>query len=372
MNPLFAPSSHRCLVAAALVLLTLAVAPGRLESPALAQAPAPSFTEALFKSLQFRALGPAIMGGRIDDVAVVESNPHIIYVATASGGLWRTSNNGTTWEPLFDQQSHSSIGDVTVAPSNPELVWVGTGEANNRQSSSWGNGVYKSTDGGKTWEHMGLKDSHHIGRIVIHPTNPDLVYVAAAGHLWGPNKERGLFKTTDGGKTWTNTKFINEDTGFIDVALDPNEPDTLYAAAYQRRRTPFGFQGGGPGSALYKTTDGGATWKKLMEGLPVGDAGRIGIDIWRKDTKSRMSTLPKAASTAPMTKGQPGGRCRPSIRARCITANCALTRRTTSVSTCSAPPGMFQITAAEALCPCGSPSMAITTHSGSIRPIPTT
>lgn len=252
---------------------------------AQAQTASPLITESLFNSLQFRALGPAIMGGRIDDFAVVESDPATIYAATASGGLWKTSNNGTTWEPLFDQQSHSSVGTVALAPANPEIVWVGSGEANNRQSSSWGNGVYKSTDGGKTWEHLGLKDSHHIGRIVIHPTNPEIVYVAAAGHLWGANRERGLYKTTDGGKTWTNTNFINEDTGFIDVVLDPNEPDTLYAAAYQRRRTPFGFQGGGPGSGLYKTTDGGATWKKLTEGLPAGDAGRIGLAIWRKDSK---------------------------------------------------------------------------------------
>ena len=242
-------------------------------------------TEGLFKSLPFRAIGPAIMGGRIDDFAVVESNPHTIYAATASGGLWRTTNNGVTWDPLFDAESHSSIGDVTIAPSNPEIVWVGTGEANNRQSSSWGNGVYKSVDGGKTWTNMGLRDSHHIGRIVIHPTNPDIVYVAAAGRLWGPNRERGLFKTTDGGKTWTNTKFINEDTGFIDVAMDPQEPETLYAAAYQRRRTPYGFNGGGPGSGLYKTTDGGASWVRLGGGLPEGDAGRIGIDIYRKDPK---------------------------------------------------------------------------------------
>src|SRR5262249_33994377 len=241
--------------------------------------------ESLFKSLQFRPLGPAIMGGRIDDLAVVESNPHIIYVATASGGLWKTTNNGTTWEPLFDNESHSSIGDVTLAPSNPDIVWVGTGEQNNRQSSSWGNGVYKSTDGGKTWTNMGLKDSHHIGRIVIHPSNPNIVYVAAAGHLWGPNKERGLYKTTDGGKSWTNTKFINQDTGFIDVAMDPEDANVLYAAAYQRRRTPFGFNGGGPGSGLYKTTDGGSTWTKLTAGLPAGDAGRIGIDIYRKDSK---------------------------------------------------------------------------------------
>ncbi len=276
---------RRLFIASALLLTTLFFIYDHSNHPVQAQAANQTITEALFKSLQFRALGPAIMGGRIDDFAVAANNPHIIYVATASGGVWKTSNNGTTWEPLFDNQPVSSIGDVTLAPSNPDIVWVGTGEANNRQSSSWGNGVYKSTDGGKTWEHVGLKDSHHIGRIVIHPQNPDIVYVAATGHLWGPNQERGLYKTTDGGKTWTNTKFINEDTGFIDVAMDPSEPETLYAAAYQRRRTSFGFNGGGPGSGLYKTTDGGATWTKLANGLPAGDAGRIGIDIWLKDPK---------------------------------------------------------------------------------------
>ncbi|MBK7601693.1 MAG: hypothetical protein IPJ07_25455 [Acidobacteria bacterium] len=223
------------------------------------------------------------MGGRIDDFAVVEASPSTIYAATASGGLWKTINNGTTWDPLFDNQEVSSIGDVTLAPSNPDIVWVGTGEANNRQSSSWGNGVYKSTDGGKTWANMGLKDSHHIGRIVIHPTNPDIVYVAAGGHLWGPNKERGLYKTSDGGKTWVNTKFIDENTGFTDVAMDPSDPNILYAAAYQRRRTAFGFLGGGPGSALYKTSDGGSTWTRLTNGLPSGDVGRIGMDIYRKN-----------------------------------------------------------------------------------------
>jgi photosystem II stability/assembly factor-like uncharacterized protein len=248
-------------------------------------------SDELFKSLQFRSIGPAIMGGRIDDFAVVESNPDIIYVATASGGIWKTVNNGTTWEPIFDNQEVSSIGDVAVAPSNPEIVWAGTGEANNRQSSSWGNGIYKSIDGGKTWTNMGLKDSHHIGAIAIDPNNPDVVYVAAAGHLWGANKERGLYKTTDGGKTWINTKFINEDTGFIDLALDPEDPKTLYAAAYQRRRTPFGFQGGGPYGGLYKTSDSGATWTKLTNGLPSDVAGRIGIDIYRKDPRIVYITL---------------------------------------------------------------------------------
>jgi photosystem II stability/assembly factor-like uncharacterized protein len=189
-----------------------------------------AITEATLKTLQFRAIGPAIMGGRIDDFAVVESNPSTIFAATASSGLWRTTNNGTTWEPIFDNESHSSIGDVAIVQSNPDVIWVGTGEPNNRQSSSWGNGVYKSTDGGKTWANVGLKDSHHIGRIVIDPKNADIVYVAALGHLWGANKERGLFKTTDGGKTWTNTKFINEDTGFTDVMMDPEDSNTVYAA----------------------------------------------------------------------------------------------------------------------------------------------
>ncbi|UCC41197.1 MAG: hypothetical protein JSV96_07170 [Candidatus Aminicenantes bacterium] len=245
--------------------------------------PVPLLTEAVLDGLKWRCIGPANMGGRIDDFAVVESSPHIIYAGTASGGVWKTTNNGVTWEPIFDDQPTSTIGDVTVSPSDPDIVWVGTGEPNNRQSSSWGNGVYKSTDGGKTWKNMGLKDTHHIGRLVIHPANPDIVYVAALGHLWGPNKERGLFKTADGGKTWVNTKFIDENTGFVDVAMDHENPNTLYAAAYQRRRRGWGFNGGGPGSGLFKTTDGGETWIRLTSGLPAGDTGRIGIDIFRSN-----------------------------------------------------------------------------------------
>ncbi len=243
----------------------------------------PMIPESILDGLEWRNIGPCNMGGRIDDFAVVETDPKIIYVGTASGGVWKTTNNGITWEPLFDDQMTSTIGDVTVAPSAPDIVWVGTGEPNNRQSSSWGNGVYKSTDGGKTWKNMGLQDTHHIGRIAIHPHNPDIVYVAALGHLWGPNKERGLYKTTDGGKTWTNTKFIDENTGFVDVAMDLENPSTLYAAAYQRRRRGWGFNGGGPGSGLYKTTDGGETWMRLTNGLPQGNTGRIGIDIYRSN-----------------------------------------------------------------------------------------
>ena len=237
--------------------------------------------ETFLKNLQFRSIGPAIMGGRIDDIAVVESNPSIYYVGAATGGVWKTVNNGTTFEPIFDTQSNTSIGDIAIAPSDPNIIWVGTGEANNRQSSSWGDGIYRSLDGGKTWTNMGLRDTKHIGRVVVDSRDPNIVYVAALGHLWGPNKERGVFKTTDGGKTWSNVLFVNEDTGVIDLAIDPQSPMTLYAAAYQRRRTPWGFNGGGPGSAIYRTVDGGANWTKLTKGLPEGTTGRIGLDVYR-------------------------------------------------------------------------------------------
>jgi len=237
----------------------------------------------MLKNLKFREIGPANMGGRVDDFAVVESNTNIVYAGLASGGVWKTVDSGISWKPVFDEQSLSSIGDVTVSQSEPDVVWVGTGEANNRQSSSWGNGVYKSADGGKSWTNMGLKDTHHIGRIVIHPSNANIVYVAAQGHLWGPNEERGVFKTTDGGKTWAKVLYIDPDTGVNDIAMDPLNPDTLYASAYQRRRTSFGFNGGGPGSAIYRTTDGGATWKKLTTGLPKTNMGRIALDVYRRN-----------------------------------------------------------------------------------------
>src|SRR3981081_4288282 len=173
-----------------------------------------------FKNLEFREIGPATMGGRIDDFAVVESNPNIVYVGTASGGVWKTTNNGTTWEPVFDKESVSTIGDIAIVPSDPWVVWVGTGDPNNRQSASWGDGAYKSLDGGKTWKKMGLEATRHIGRIVVHPDNP----------------ERGVYKTSDGGKTWSQVLKINNDTGVSDIAMDSESPDILYAAAYERRR----------------------------------------------------------------------------------------------------------------------------------------
>jgi photosystem II stability/assembly factor-like uncharacterized protein len=250
-----------------------------------ASARAQEISEAALERAAWRAIGPAVMGGRIDDVAVDERNASVIYVGAASGGLWKTTNAGTTWEPVFDRQAVSSIGDVALAPSNPEIVWVGTGEPNNRQSSTFGDGVYKSTDGGRTWTNVGLRDSQHIGRVIVDPVNPDIVYVAALGKLWGPSKDRGVFKTIDGGRTWTNTLFVDEDTGFVDMVIDPGDRNVLYAAAYQRRRAPWGFNGGGPGGGIYKTTDAGRTWTKLSNGLPQGIVGRIGLAIWRKEAR---------------------------------------------------------------------------------------
>jgi photosystem II stability/assembly factor-like uncharacterized protein len=245
------------------------------------------FNEELLKGFTYRNLGPFRSGTWITDIAVPESpqkdHLYTFYVASRNGGLWKTVNNGTTFEPLFDDQSVIVIGDVTVAPSNSNIVWVGSGESCNSRSAYSGDGVYKSMDGGKTWKNMGLKDTHHIGRIVIHPQNPDIVYVAAIGHLFSFNEERGLFKTEDGGKTWKKVIYVNEKTGVIDVALHPSKPDILYAAAYQFQRLPWLFDKGGPGSAVYKTTDAGETWAKLGGGLPSGKIGRIGLDIYWSD-----------------------------------------------------------------------------------------
>ncbi len=250
-------------------------------APALAQ----STPEGALQNLKFRSIGPAIMGGRIDDFAVVESDPRIIFAGTAAGGIMKTINGGVTWEPIFDGQPNSTIGDMALAPSDPSIIYVGTGEPNNRQSSSWGNGMYKSMDGGQTWQHIGLKDTHHIGRVVVHPSDPNIVYVAALGHLWGPNHDRGVYKTSDGGATWTQSLYIDDDTGVSDIAMDPQSPNILYAAAYERRRTVFGYNGGGPKSGLYRTIDGGAHWTKLTKGLPAtGDVGRCAVEVYRKNS----------------------------------------------------------------------------------------
>ena len=235
------------------------------------------------QALEWREIGPTVMSGRISDIAVVESDPSTFYVGTATGGIWKTINAGVTFEPLFDQEETSSVGDVTVAPSNPNVIWAGTGEPQNRQSSPWGNGVYRSTDAGGSWVHLGLENTHHISRIQVHPSDPEIAYVAAVGHLWGPNEERGIYKTKNGGEDWEKILFIDEYTGGIDLVMDPNDPNTLFAAMYQRQRRAWGFNGGGPGSGIYRTVNGGATWVELTEGLPRGDKGRIGLDIFRGD-----------------------------------------------------------------------------------------
>ena len=230
-------------------------------------------------TLPWRHIGPSSFGGRIDDIEAIPGRPSTIFVGTAGGGVFRTTNNGTTWAPVFDRDGRStSIGDIAIAPSDPGIVWVGTGEPNNRQSSTWGDGIYRSLDGGETWTHMGLKETHHIGRVVIHPRNPNTVFVAALGHLWGPNDDRGVYRTTDGGTTWKKVLAGNNVTGAVDVALDP-DGRTVYAAMYQRQRRGFGFVGGGPGSGLFRSRDGGDTWEPLTNGLPVGVKGRIGIAI---------------------------------------------------------------------------------------------
>jgi photosystem II stability/assembly factor-like uncharacterized protein len=272
---------HLHIVGLLTCLLTVVVLSGDIagqgaQPPASATAPDP------FAGLQFRNIGPASMGGRVDDLAVLESNPAIFYVGTASGGLWKTLNNGTTWEVLFDDLDDAvSIGDIAIAPDDANTVWVGTGENNNRQSGSWGNGIYKSIDGGQTFKHMGLRDSKHIARILVDPVDHDIIYVAALGSLWGPGKERGVFKSTDGGLTWNNVLFVDQDTGATELVQDPSNNKVLYAATYQRRRATWGFNGGGPGSAIWKSSDAGRTWAKLTNGIPSGPLGRIGLDVYR-------------------------------------------------------------------------------------------
>ncbi len=233
----------------------------------------------LLSGLRFRSVGPALTSGRVADLVVNPQNPNQYYVAVASGGVWKTVNHGTTFEPIFDGQSSYSIGCITLDPNNPNVVWVGTGENNGQRSVAYGDGVYKSLDGGKTWQHVGLKASEHIGMIAVDPRNSDVVYVAAQGPLWSAGGDRGLYKTTDGGETWEHILDISEHTGVNEIHLDPRNPDVMYASAWQRRRKVWTFISGGPESAIYKSEDGGKTWHKSQQGLPSGDLGRIGMDI---------------------------------------------------------------------------------------------
>ena len=230
-------------------------------------------------NLKFRLIGPALTSGRIADIAINPDNHNMWYVAAASGGVWKTTNHGTTFSPIFDNYGSYSIGCVALAPTNPNTVWIGTGENNNQRSVAYGDGVYKSVVGGKSFKNMGLKSSEHIGKIIIHPTNENIVWVAAYGPVWSQGGERGVYKTINGGETWEKTLEISEHTGVSEIAIDPNNPSILYASAHQRRRREWTYIGGGPESGLYKSTDAGQTWKEINAGLPAGKMGRIGIAV---------------------------------------------------------------------------------------------
>src|SRR5437764_4945420 len=274
-----------------------------ITSPSATVTPSPAaapLREALFKNLKARSIGPAVMGGRVSDIAIDPHNPFVFYVGLGHGGVFKTNDNGVNFEPIFDKQPMLSIGALAVAPSDSDVIWVGTGEANDRNSSDWGDGVYRSTDGGEKWQTVGLKNSRTIARIVVDPKKPDVAYVAAMGNLWADGGERGLFKTTDAGKTW---KLIlkaaaphDAHTGCGDVILDPSNPQIVYATLYARQRTPWSFAsgpsvtGGEDVGGIFRSTNAGATWKKLGGGLP-GQTGRIGLAISASNPKVVMAIV---------------------------------------------------------------------------------
>ena len=237
------------------------------------------YNSSLYSALKFRSVGPAFTSGRIADIAVNPNNTSEYYLAVASGGVWKTTNSGNTYAPIFDGENSYSVGCVTIDPNNSNVIWVGTGENNNQRSVAYGDGIYKSEDGGKSWKNMGLKTSEHIGNIIVHPSNSNIIYVAAYGPLWSKGGERGIYKSEDGGLTWRRILHINDDTGISEIVMDPRNPDVIYAAAHQRRRHVFTYLGGGPESGIHKTTDGGKTWTKINKGLPKVDMGRIGLAI---------------------------------------------------------------------------------------------
>ena len=257
--------------------------------------------------LTFRNIGPSVAGGRIHDIEVLPNDPATVFIASASGGIWKSSNKGTTWKPVFDDQAVSTFGDMAISLSNPDVIYAGSGEQQNRQSTSWGNGVYKSTDQGETWRSIGLEKTYHIARVIIHPENPNIVFVAALGNLWNSSKERGVYQTTNGGKNWKKVLYIDDMTGVVDMAMDKNNPNILYAATYQRMRKAWGFNGGGPGSGIYKTTDGGKTWNELTGGLPPGEKGRIGLAASKTRSNIIYATIEHADSSGFYRSGN-GGR----------------------------------------------------------------
>ncbi|MGH7561753.1 MAG: WD40/YVTN/BNR-like repeat-containing protein, partial [Gemmatimonadales bacterium] len=245
-----------------------------LTGPLQAQVPTANVDSALIAGLRWRAVGPANMSGRITDIEGIPGTK-VFYVAAAAGGIYKTTNAGTTFQALFGDERVISMGDLAIAPSDTSIVWAGTGEEDSRNSISPGQGIYKSTDGGRTWKLMGLEKTQAIGRIVVHPRDPNTVYVAALGAIWNSNPERGLYKTTDGGQTWTLIKFISDKAGFVDVAMDPKNPDVLFAASWERVRGPYFLRSGGPGSALWRSSDAGKTWHEIRgNGFPETTKGR--------------------------------------------------------------------------------------------------
>jgi photosystem II stability/assembly factor-like uncharacterized protein len=274
-------------------------------------------TNPLLNGFRWRAIGPVGPGGRVDDIAVDERNPSTYYIGFAVGGVLKTTNAGTTFESIFDDHA-SSIADIALAPSDPNVVYVATGEANNRQTTSYGDGLYKSVDAGKTFTNVGFKDAQTLGRIVVHPRDPNIAWIAVGGHLYGPNAERGVFMTTDGGKTWTKTLFVDDNTGATELVLDPSNPQTLWAAMYQRQRTAWGYVGGGPGSGIYQSSNGGRTWTKLTSnGLPRGTMGRVALDVCRKNPNTIYAQIEVAADKEPPITAAQAGRAAelPSSRA---------------------------------------------------------
>ena len=262
----------------------------------------------LLSTFRWRNIGPANMMGRVSALDALDDDYRIVLVGSASGGVFKSTNAGVTWTPIFDDYGAGSIGDVAFFQADPDIIWIGTGEANNRNSSGWGDGIYKSTNGGRTFKNMGLKETHQIARIATHPTNKDIVYVAAIGHLWGYSGTRGLFKTTDGGETWeklTNGLPDNKKTGCTEIQMDPINPNTLYTAMYHRLRQPWTFYSGSPDGGIYKSEDAGKSWRKLTKGLPRGDLGRIGLDIYRSDPQTLVASV-EASDRLPADKSIPG------------------------------------------------------------------
>ncbi|MFQ6038805.1 MAG: WD40/YVTN/BNR-like repeat-containing protein, partial [Candidatus Aminicenantales bacterium] len=242
----------------------------------------------VFGALKYRHIGP--FGNRVTAVVGVPQDPNVCYAGAASGGVFKSIDGGINWKPIFDKQDVQSIGALAVAPSDPNIVWAGTGEAFIRSNVSQGNGIYKSTDGGKTWKRMGLENSGRIPRIVIHPENPEIVFAAAMGHCYGPQEERGVFRTTDGGRTWERVLFVNPDTGCSDIAMDPQNPRILFAGMWPMLIRTWGKWSGGPGGGLYRSTDGGTTWKRLENGLPKGEIGKVAVAVAPSDS-SRVYAL---------------------------------------------------------------------------------